>query len=525
MKKILLLFACTSLLIASCSDFLDENPKSMRTMADFYKTETQARATVNTLYRSGAITGTSSAGSAYIGPVATLPGMLTGYFSNSYEGQEKVCAYARTLKRQEETNNVSNTMDGIWDDCYSTINIANGAIKYIPSIPMSENTKDVLIAESKFFRAFNYFTLVKWFGDVPLLTEPSESLNGLELPRTPVATVYKLIEQDLIDAVNKLPAETWQNNSHHITKYVAAQALTTVYMQQGKYDKAATTAKEIIASGKYSLTQNEDNLLKSAYNKLRTIDDLPEVIYAVEYEASIVSTGWRPTYAFSSSATSVFTLRNIFERVYGPNARFLNIYTSTDLRGQEQQFFATSYTNPQNGKTWTAPDANSRGCWYYFDEEALLVTGRGGKDWNIYRYAETLLDAAESLVQSTGVVSSEAAGYLAMVQARALGQTEAALTSTLQTLSKDDFIQACWTERLREFPLEYKIWDDCLRTMKFPDISETTPGQVNYVNLIGATSASGAVFKQSDLLWPLSLNEMQRNKQLRPQNDGYADHN
>ena len=112
-----------------------------------------------------------------------------------------------------------------------------------------------------------------------------------------------------------------------------------------------------------------------------------------------------------------------------------------------------------------------------------------------------------------------------MVQARALGQTEAALTSTLQTLSKDDFIQACWTERLREFPLEYKIWDDCLRTMKFPDISETTPGQVNYVNLIGATNASGAVFKQSDLLWPLSLNEMQRNKQLRPQNDGYADHN
>jgi hypothetical protein len=109
-----------------------------------------------------------------------------------------------------------------------------------------------------------------------------------------------------------------------------------------------------------------------------------------------------------------------------------------------------------------------------------------------------------------------------MVQARALGKTQAELTTALSALTKEAFIEACWTERLREFPLEYKIWDDCLRTKKFPDVSATEPGKVTYVDLVGATNGSGAVIKSSDLLWPLSLNEMQRNPKLRPQNEGYA---
>lgn len=522
MNKIIIFVACTCLVLASCNDFLEEKPKSLLSSRDFNKTEDQIRSNINGLYRRAAVTAHSSASSAYIGSAMTLPGMLTGYYSNSYEGQERVCAYARTLTRQEQTNNVSGFVDGIWGGCYGVINVANVALKSMPEVPMSDEARKVLSGEAKFFRAFNYFMLVKWFGDVPMTTQPSKNVNDLEKPRTPVADIYTLIEQDLTEAVAALPDQTWQKNGHRISKYVALQALTAVYMQQGKYQQASETAKQIINSGKYSLTENEDKALKSAYNKLRTLDDLPEVLYAVEYDADISTTGWRPTYAFSSSATNAFKSYNIFQRVYGPNARYLNIYTADDLRGQEQQFFATKYKNPNNDSIWTAPSADDRGCWYYFDEEAVLKTGRGTKDWNIYRYAETLLDAAESLVQSGGTVTPEAAGYLAMVQARALGKTQAALTTELSALSKEAFIEACWTERLREFPLEYKLWDDCLRTKKFPDISATELGKVTYVDLVGATNGSGAVIKASDLLWPLSLNEMQRNPQLRPQNDGYA---
>ena len=535
MKKILILSACACMFLASCNNFLDENPKSSLTVGDYYKTEVQAIANVNYLYRSGAINCIASAGSAYVGPFASIPGMLTGYFRNSYEGQELTCQYSRLLTRQQQTNTVSGTIDGVWDGCYDAINVANGAIKHIPSISMDASTSARLVAEAKFFRAFNYFYLVKMFGAVPMPIEPYESMENMELERTAVSDVYALIESDLQTAVSVLPASTWQGTNHRITKYVAEQTLCSVYMQEGKYSQAVASAKDIISSGKYNLTGNDNLGLGSAYNKLRTMDDLSEIIYAKEYNASISTSGWWPTYAFSSAATGVFDKYSITERVYGPTGRFLNVYTSNDLRRSEKQFFVTSYTNPTNNKVWKMPLDNENlttadldyynhiGCWYYFDEEAMESTGKGTKDWNIYRYAETLLDAAESIAQSSGV-TDEAAGYLAQIQARAQLGSESSLKIALKSLSKDDFIKACWTERLKEFPLEFKIWDDCLRTGKFPVISMTNPGSVTYVNLVGATNGAGATIKSSDLLWPISLNEIQRNPKLM-QNDGYTSSN
>lgn len=538
MKKILVLMACAGLTLTSCDSWLEEKSESLIAKKDFNKTEEHFLGQVNDLYRSGFIRQYSNAGSAYIGPFESVTSMLTGYFRNSYEGQENVCMYARTLTRQDETNNVSGTMDGVWDGCYSAINIANSVINNIDGegVTVTAAKKKQLVAEAKFFRGMNYFFLVKTFGDVPLsLTAYYSSAQDMALERTAKDKVMEQVVSDLKDAMNDLAAETWQKNGHRISKYVAEMALTDVYMYQGNYTSAAATARDIINSGKYKLTENTDLGLNSAYNKLRTTDDLNEVIYAQEYDNTVSTSSWWPTYAFTSSATGVFDKYAITERVCGPVGRYLNVYTENDLRGKEKQFFATSYTNPVNGKTWTMPVAagltkdnpsyyDQIGCWYYFDEEAMENTGRGTKDWNIYRYAETLLDAAEAIAQSTGV-NAEAAGYLAQVQSRALGQSVETLTAELQKLSKEKFIEACWTERLREFPLEFKIWDDCVRTGKFPVISNTLhSGEVTYVNLVGATNGSGATFKQSDLLWPISLNEIQRNPKLT-QNEGYAQTN
>ncbi|MNL19261.1 SusD family protein [compost metagenome] len=93
-------------------------------------------------------------------------------------------------------------------------------------------------------------------------------------------------------------------------------------------------------------------------------------------------------------------------------------------------------------------------------------------------------------------------------------------TSELQGLSVDNFVKECWIERLREFPLEFKMWDDILRTKMFPVISTTEAGKIDFVPLIGAKNGSGAIFKESDLLWPISPDEIQRNNKLT-QNEGY----
>lgn len=528
MKKILTTaILCAGLFsITSCSDFLDENPKSSLTSAAYYKTEAQAEANVNYLYRNGASRRISEASSAYVGPFASITGMLTGYLTNSYEGQELTCKYSRELTRQQFTTRVSETMNGVWDPCYKAINVTNGAIKHIPNISMAEATANRLIAEAKFFRGFNYFYLVKTFGAVPLITEPYEALENLTPERTAVDLVYALIESDLKDAVNVLPAAKFADNGHRITKYAAAMMLTAVYMQEGKYKEAAEYAKIVIDSP-HKLATNDDLALNSAFNKLRAIDDIDEVIYSQEYDNTVNDGSWWPTYAFTGAAVSVFKTYSIFERVYGPSKQYLNIYKDNDLRIQPNQFFHWEYTNPNTGTKWEArnPDGSlaDPGCWYYYDEDALLTTGKATKDWNIFRYAEALLDGAEAIAQSQGV-TSEAAGYLAQVKARANidGKTVAQFTTELQGLSKDAFIQECWTERLREFPLEFKIWDDCLRTGMFPVISKTEQAKVDYVPLVGAQNAYGFTFKESDLLWPISINEMQRNPNLT-QNPGYAE--
>lgn len=518
MKKIIYACICATLLsTTACDSFLEENPKDSLTAGAYYQTEAQATANVNKLYWEGAVKRIAEASSAYVGPKATLPGMLTGYFVNNYEGQELPCMYSRTLTRQQYPGHMAGAVNNIWDDSFKSINIANGAIKYIPEIAMSESNKAKLVGEAKFFRAFNYFYLIKTFGAVPMPVEPYESLENLFLERTPVATIYGLIESDLIDAVNSLPAATFANNAHRVTKYVAAMTLANVYSQQGKYSEAAQYAKIVIDSP-HALTPNSDLAMNSAFNKLRTTDDLDEAIYAVEFDEAIRNGSWWPTYAFNSGATAIFDKYSIFERVYGPTNQYLNVYADGDLRIQPNQFFHWEYTNPDNGLSWKDDQA---GCWYYFDENAMLNSGKATKDWNIYRYAEALLIGAEAIAQSSGV-TAEAAGYLAQIKARAdmNGKTAEQYATELQGLSKDAFIKECWTERLREFPLEFKIWDDCLRTGMFPSISATEKGKVSYVQLVGATNGSGAVFKESDLLWPISIDEMQRNPSLE-QNPGY----
>jgi len=503
--------------ITGCQSFLDEDPRSTITRGFYYKDASQAEENIISMYRMGAPVRYGEATSAYIGPTASINSFLTGYFSNNYEGQELVCLYARQLTRQQNERIVSNTMNSIWNDSYKAINVANGAIKYIPEIDMDEGQKKRLIAEAKFFRAFNYFYLVKTFGDVPLTVEPYDLLQDPFIPRVASAKVYELIEADLQEAVSVLPAATFTTAGYRLTQYVAAMALANVYLQQGKYAESAASIR-IVTNSPHSLTTNTDTTLGSAYNKLRTEDKLPEVIYSYEFDEAISNSGRWPSYAFSSSATSVFDSYSIFERVYGPSNRYLNVYNEDDLRIQPNQFFHWKYTNADNNKTWSSDAA---GIWYYFDEEAVLNTGIGTKDWNIYRYAEALLIAAESIAKSEGV-TAEAAGYLGEIKSRAdtSGKSVASYSSELQGLSVDKFVQECWTERLRELPLEFKMWDDCLRTGMFPIISETEKGKVTYQPLIGAKNGAGATIKESDLLWPISMDELQRNPELT-QNEGY----
>lgn len=521
LKTILLCAGMVS--FSACSDFLQEEPKSSLTSAAYNQTESQMIEQVNYLYRHGAPDKLANMTGAYRGSSASVSCMLTGYFTNAFEGQEIDCYYARVLDRQGNTQAVcSYQTNGVWTDCYKVINIANNVLKYIGDVDMTDPAK--YEGETRFFRAMNYFYLVKMFGDVPLVTEPTE--GTIEYPeRTSLDTIYtELIIPDLEYAVENLPATTFTSNGHRITKYAAEMLLSDVYMMREEYAKATDLLKDVISNSGASLTTNDDLGLGSAYNKLRENDDLSEVIYAYEYDGSIENTGNLPTHAFNGASESLFNTYSLWVNVFRVSNSFLNIYEENDLRIQPNQFFHWTYTNPNTGKSITFENnGQPEACnWYWYDEQAILETAIGTKDWNFYRYAEALLSGAECIARTEGV-TAEAVNYLAMVKARANmeGKSESELASQLAGLSQEAFIEECWKERLRELPLEMKIWDDCLRTKKFPQVSTSVKGEIQFVDLIGAINGSGAVFKQTDLYWPIPVEEIQRNPNLT-QNDGYS---
>lgn len=516
---------CFAFAFNSCESFLEEEPRENMSLSQFYKTANHARAGVNALYNVGLITYYDAG--VYNGATIAWGPYLSGLYDNEYKGQEVIVQYSQELTISP--SNIANQMNTLWANCYTAIARANTGLKYIPAIddPTFESgEKEHLIAQAKFFRAFNYFHLVKFYGDVPLVTEPYETLENLYVPRDPSSAVYALIEQDLTEAIPDLEDEAFVENGFRVTKATAQTLLANVYLQMSgyplntnRYADAAAAARSIINAGKHSLTQHLNHEEGSAYNIIRTSDNLKEYVFTRERSATIADYQNRwvqlsfPVYA-AAWGTFKYTLTNNAIR---PMPTLINTYDPVnDLRIQERQFFFTQYPD-QNGNMSQFEQPSP---WFYLDEEAMFETGISGKDFPIYRYAEVLLIAAEAIAQAEGV-TAEAAGYLADVRARAYTtRTRAQIVSELSALSKEAFIEQVWAERIREFSLEMKIWDDIQRTRKYPVTSANNKGVVTFIEVIGAQNPWGATFQEKHMLWPITDQELQRNPSLT-QNPGY----
>lgn len=526
MKKLIAMIFSVGVLATSCTDFLKEVPKNEMSSGQFFANPNHAYNAVNALYRSGVPALFS--GGVYSGTRIMFGPYSSGFIDNEYKGQEVHVQHAQQLTLNGV--NLSGYLGGIYRDLYLGISRANNAIKYIPVTPgLSESEAGKLQAEARVFRAMNYYFLVRFFGGVPLITEPYESLDNLYVERASVADVYSLIVSDLQYATQqgRLPNTTMNSNGNRITRGIAKSLLAEAYLTMSGYPlqanhhaDAAREARELIRSGIYSLTPHDrdaqGNVIpaNSAYNKARVADNLPnEQIYYFEHTVGIANSGYAQ-YSFPTTISPEVAYA-IVNNAYEPSASLLQAYhPQDDLRRQEKQYFHSSYTRPDGGVTnfqW-APH-----LWY--DRQAALETANSGKDLAIYSYANVLLIAAEAIARSEGV-TAEAIDYLAQVRGRAYWQhTTEQVKAGLANLSTQQFVEEVWKERLRELIFEFHIWFDIQRTRQFPVTGSN--GQVSFTNVIGQRNSFGATYADRHLLYPLPDEELQRNPAL-VQNPGYA---
>ncbi|WP_213521030.1 RagB/SusD family nutrient uptake outer membrane protein [Nonlabens sp.] len=145
---------------------------------------------------------------------------------------------------------VNAQLTDLWRWMFAGVNRAN----YIMEFQNNTNFPDKprVLGETRFLRAYYYFELVKFFGDVPLAVDKRFLFGDqFEVDRTPKAEVYAQIERDLIFAIDNLEYTT--PDVGRATKGSAQALLGKVYLFQEKYIEAADVLDELILMGPYSL--------------------------------------------------------------------------------------------------------------------------------------------------------------------------------------------------------------------------------------------------------------------------------
>jgi len=252
-----------------------------------------------------------------------------------------------------------------------------------------------LLGEAKFWRAYNYFWMVKFFGAVPIVTEPYESLDNINVPRNPVEDVYTMIITDLEWALDKagFPDVPYYLNGFKVTKGLVATLLADVYLQQAgypiqsttSYQKAANAARIVINSGVYQLIKHVTLPTQSAYNVMRVTEKTLEYIYSIEYEPNLKATP-KPQYTIPSYARPPGTRYQDMWNCYHPRDEFSRIYDPVkDLRIQNRQLWHNSIE--RGGIKY---DFNAWAPYLWYDEDAIFNSGKGGQDFPILRYAKVL---------------------------------------------------------------------------------------------------------------------------------------
>lgn len=160
-----------------------------------------------------------------------------------------------------------------WNDHYSGIKTCN---LFLDNVDRIENMDPALKArmkgEARFLRAFQYFQLMTWFGDVPLFDKDITLEESLSIGRSPRADVLAFILSELDAAIEALPVNTAyaQADRGRITKGAALGLKARVYLYEGRWQDVATTCEAIMSgnNGSYSLfnsyaglflPQNENN--------------------------------------------------------------------------------------------------------------------------------------------------------------------------------------------------------------------------------------------------------------------------
>ncbi len=164
-----------------------------------------------------------------------------------------------------------------WSQTWKTIVACNNFLGHVGSSSLDDATKKRMIADVRTLRAYHYFYLATFWGDVPLVTSVLSLEDANKVSRTPVSQVWDFIESELQESAEDLPESLSDSELGKMSKGAAYAMLGRTLMSQKKWSAAAAVYKKIIDSNKYIVESNFRELFweKSENSK--------EIILASQY--------------------------------------------------------------------------------------------------------------------------------------------------------------------------------------------------------------------------------------------------
>ncbi len=364
---------------------------------------------------------------------------------------------------------------GYWNHAYEKIATCNNFLDHVAEIEMDETQKAMYAAEVRTLRAYEYFNLSLFFGDVPLIQSLLTIEEANSVSRTPRADVWAFLEKELKESIPSLPSSRPDSENGRITSAAALGILGRLQMLEEKWTDAAESYKAIMDYDYYTidpkyrelfLVENElsrEFILSSQYIK----DTYGHVL--LTYQLPEAWGGWHQFSPFNELVKEYECIdgKPITESpLYDPN----NPYDNRDPR-----LDATVMINERTvfrGKTFVStpgsdsPDRKDKyPVWSgycilkFLEDDPTHNQWSYGGNFSIIRYAEVLLGYLESKLESGATIDQ---ALLDETINKVRGR-EAVQMPPVTTTDPTELREIIRRERMVEFAFEGLHYYDILR--------------------------------------------------------------
>lgn len=521
MNKICLFMIPLILLaMVSCDKFLDLKPKDFVSPENYYTTESDLNAALTGVYD---ILGKDQVyGDA-------IPVMFSisdeGYHSRTYQidGPEVYNFDAAEPK-----------VNNLWRYLYEGVERANMLLENADRVTMDETEKRAIIGETKFLRAYFFYLLVDYWGDVPLKTHTTVSVSEVNIPRTPQKEIYDFILKEMEEAESMVKDATQIGFGGKVSKTTVQGILARVCLKMAgeplkdvsKYEDALKWAKKVVfpedSAPIHLLNPDFANIfIKHCTDQYDIKESMWEVEYygnrSGDFESGRIGNtigiqclddvhGY--SYGFINGTFKLFrSYEATDERRDWTLSPYQYVYTTTDGINtvSDSTFFTSTQIYNRNAAKWRR------------NYEKVLPRDKNSTPINfpLLRYADVLLMLAEAENEVHGPTDIAKAAIKAVRdRANASDLSSGTFTPELFRLLVKD-------ERFRELAFEGLRKHDLIRWGEF----------VQVMNEVGtALSLEGAPFTYGSLagknvrekhkLLPIPINELSLNRAM-VQNPGW----